>query len=449
MSTAFLQQEYFEQLAHNLISSLQSGEHLFVSLQAEKSHFVRWTQSKVRQTGLVEDATLELTYVLDRAEGRRSMQWQFQLTGLPNEDRTRARYALDTLRTEALTLPLDPFAVLPENTTATVTQAQARLFDPGEAIEILARPLAGLDLAGIYSSGPIVRALATSAGQRAWFSTELMSFDFSLYTAEQKAVKRTWSDPNGSEASYAALLESARLELEMLKKPNRKVPPGEYRAYLPPSAVAEILPTLNWSGFSEAAHRQGQSGLRKLKEGQHLSPLFSLNEDFSNGRTPRFTGLGEIAPERLEVIRKGELVNTLVCARTAQEYGVPSNGATPSETLRAPVIEPGTLDERQALSRLGTGLYLSHLHYLNWSDRNEGSLTGLTRYACFWVENGQIQAPLETLRWDDSVYRFFGTELEALTSEAQAAPDVSTYQTRALGGATSPGALLRSFRVRS
>ena len=32
-----------------------------------------------------------------------------------------------------------------------------------------------------------------------------------------------------------------------------------------------------------------------------------------------------------------------------------------------------------------------NLHYLNWSDNIGGRITGMTRYACFWVENGEIK----------------------------------------------------------
>jgi predicted Zn-dependent protease len=85
------------------------------------------------------------------------------------------------------------------------------------------------------------------------------------------------------------------------------------------------------------------------------------------------------------------------------------------------------------------------LHYLNWSDRPNGRVTGMTRYACFWVEDGAIVAPIENLRFDDSIYRCFGEQLVALTDTAVVIPEVGTYDHRSLGGMWVPGAIVDDF----
>ena len=115
--------------------------------------------------------------------------------------------------------------------------------------------------------------------------------------------------------------------------------------------------------------------------------------------------------------------------------------------MRSPVMNTGSLEKKDVLKELGTGLYLSNLHYLNWSDNTGGRITGLTRYACFWVENGEIQAPIETMRFDDTIYRFFGTELEAVGKAKVYLPNVLTYDGRELGGFSCPGILVKSFAL--
>jgi predicted Zn-dependent protease len=106
---------------------------------------------------------------------------------------------------------------------------------------------------------------------------------------------------------------------------------------------------------------------------------------------------------------------------------------------------PGTLDKEGILSALDTGLYVSNLHYLNWSDLNTGRLTGMTRYACFWVEKGQIKAPIQDLRFDESFYHFLGDGLVELTNFVEKIPDTSTYDKRAVGGVYVPGMLVNGF----
>ncbi len=70
----------------------------------------------------------------------------------------------------------------------------------------------------------------------------------------------------------------------------------------------------------------------------------------------------------------------------------------------------------------------------------------MTRFACWWVEDGVPVAPIEHLRFDDSIFSLFGAQLEALTSERELIPDTSTYEGRSLSTAEVPGALVREMR---
>ncbi len=107
----------------------------------------------------------------------------------------------------------------------------------------------------------------------------------------------------------------------------------------------------------------------------------------------------------------------------------------------------GELDEGDVLSRLDTGLYIGNLWYTNFSDRPAGRLTGMTRFATFWVENGRIQAPVETMRFDDSLFSFLGPHLEALTREPETILPAGTYGARQSGSRTLPGALVGRFTL--
>ena len=99
------------------------------------------------------------------------------------------------------------------------------------------------------------------------------------------------------------------------------------------------------------------------------------------------------------------------------------------------------------LKALGTGVFISNLHYLNYSDRQDCRITGMTRFACWWVEQGELVAPIGVMRFDDSLLRMFGDGLVALTSHAETVPDSSTYGARQLGAVTTPGAIVEGFRL--
>ena len=106
----------------------------------------------------------------------------------------------------------------------------------------------------------------------------------------------------------------------------------------------------------------------------------------------------------------------------------------------------GTLPATDVLKALGTGIYISDLHYLNYSDRQACRMTGMTRFACFWVEDGHLVAPISVMRFDDSLLRMFGSGLMALTQTPELVPDSATYGERHLRSVTAPGALVEAFR---
>ena len=432
----------FGQLTDALLSGLKGGEQLTLALVGEQSQFIRFNRAKVRQGGLVTGATLTLTLMAQE----RTHSYNLPVTGDSQRDQALATAAVAQLRQELPTLPLDPYQVLPQGSATSRDIYQGDLLPPEEAAAAILPPAQSLDFVGLYAGGPAVRGYADSAGQRHWFATDAYTLDYSLFTPEGRAVKGTVAGDTWDAAAYAEKIRASAQQLARLQQPARIVERGSYRTYLAPAAVAELLDMMSWGGVSEAALQRGSSALAALQRGDKpLSDKFSLMENFSHGLVQRFNETGDVAPERLPLIQAGQLVNTLVSARTAKEYGKTANGASAYEGMRSPDIAPGDLDPAAALKHLDTGLYLSNLHYLNWSDRPSGRITGMTRYACFWVENGELVAPIENLRFDESLYRFWGENLLALTRTQEFVPNVGSYENRSLGGSWVPGMLVEDF----
>jgi predicted Zn-dependent protease len=304
---------------------------------------------------------------------------------------------------------------------------------------------AGCDLAGLYAGGVVIRANQNSKGQRHWFATESFFLDYSFYNGS-KAAKGSYASTHWDDDGWLANLSRTRHLLAMLDKPTQSIRPGQYRTYLAPMAVADLIGMMGWYALSGSAWKQGLSPFKKLAEKQaSLSPLLSVQENFGLGLSPRFNSQGEVSAAKQALIEAGELKALLVNSRSAKEYGLPANAANESEAPRAMDVQAGKLEEKDILKALHTGLYVSNLHYLNWSDRVSARVTGMTRYACFWVEQGEIVGPITDMRWDESLYEALGGKLLALTAHTEISPEVQTYSRRALGGARTPGALIEGF----
>jgi predicted Zn-dependent protease len=106
----------------------------------------------------------------------------------------------------------------------------------------------------------------------------------------------------------------------------------------------------------------------------------------------------------------------------------------------------GYIPRQEVLQRLDTGVYINNLWYLNYSDRTACRMTGMTRFATFWVEHGAIQAPLNVMRFDESLYRLLGDNLLGLTAERDFILDSSTYHQRSTNSSRLPGALVEDFQ---
>lgn len=441
----------FDALAESAFAALKPGEELNLNLGAEDQAYIRFNDSKVRQATAVAQRHLALSF---QAGGRRTVL-AFDLTGQPEPDRATLLSLIERARAEATVLPEDPFLVSMRNSGSSASHHQGELPEIGGLLERIAACTAGTDFTGFLASGPQIRAIRNSAGQNHWFATESFFLDYSLFTVnasgENKAVKGLYAGRAWDQARFEAAIAGSRERLALLRRDSRPIPPGGYRVYFAPAAVDEILGMFSWGGVSYGAWKKGDSALQKLIEGEaEFSPLFNLAENFGLGLTPPFNSLGETAPERIEVIEHGKLKNLLASSRSAREYGVESNAAEPegwgSEGMRSPEIGAGGLAEADILRALGTGLYVGNLHYLNWSDSRSARITGMTRYACFQVENGEIVAPIRDLRFDESLYRIFGSELEALTQGTEVQVATGTYGRRALGGSRVPGILVKDFR---
>ena len=437
-------EQLFNQLSEKLINSLNTDEHIKISIDGENSQFIRFSQSKVRQAGLVDDASLSISFIKDE----RTCSGSFTLTGNTQTDEKTAFTELERMKDEVVTLPKDPFVILPEDTGSSRADHRGSLLNQESTVSALSPSMQGVDLAGIWASGCIYTGNANSAGQKHWFSTDTFSMDYSLITPDERMVKGTFAGSHWNQDEYEKNMTNSISKLRMIEKPGKKIKPGSYRTYIAPAGVADIVGMFSWGGVGEASIQQGDSSLCRMRQNDvKMSPCFTLSEDFTSGLVPRFNYNGELAPEKLDLILSGSLNNTLISSRTAKEYGVESNFASEHEAMRSPVLAIGDLKEEDVVQSLDTGIYLSNLHYLNWSDRPGGRITGMTRYACFWVENGEVVAPIENMRFDDSIYNFFGDNLESVTDKNHLHPTVQTYEGRELGGVSCPGILLKSFEL--
>lgn len=432
--------QFFE-LAATLCGEARRDEVLLCQFSAERSDFVRFNRALVRQAGTVEQRYLTLRLL----RARRQASARFALAGSA-ADLELARSMLARLRETLAQLPEDPWLLIAEAPHSTESERRGRIPRAEDVVQLVTTGARGTDFVGFYAGGTVLRGFANSFGQRNWHEVDTFSLDWSLHLHGDKAVKSGYAGFDCDPAVFASKLEGSARELELLRAAPRTLEPGEYRAYLAPRALEEITGLLEWGAFSARARETRQSALLRMAHGERLSPRVTLVENIEEGIAPGFQQDGFSRPARVSLVVNGALGESLVSPRSAQEYGLRTNGANAAESPEALDLAAGGLPAADALAALHRGLYIGNLWYLNFSDKPAGRMTGMTRFATFWVEGGRIVAPVNPLRFDDTIYRMLGAKLVDFTRERELLLSTSTYEERSTTSARLPGALIETLR---
>lgn len=438
-------QDRFLSLAGEVESRLVGREVFTASFHGEDSDFVRFNRSAVRQAGSVAQRSL----TIDLIEGRRHATGTLRLSG-GADDRGRIAGFVEELREIRRQLPEDPYLIYSTDGPSSERRGKGVLPARDEVVEAVVAAGAGRDLVGIYAAGATYSGFANSFGQRNWHENQSFNLDWSFHQDGDRAVKASHAGFEWRSRDFERKIQAASEQLAVLARPPRRLPPGRHRVFLAPAALCEILQLLGWGGFGLRAHRTKTTPLlRMVEDGLRLHPGVRIAERPASGIAPDFQEAGFRRADEVVLIDRGAYRDCLVSPRSAEEFGVRQNGASATEMPVALDMAPGEIDPDGVLAALHTGIYVSNLWYLNFSDRAACRTTGMTRFATFWVENGTIQEPLSVMRFDESVYRILGDRLVGLTREPELLLDPGSYEQRSTDSARLPGVLVDDFTFTS
>ncbi len=437
-------QTYFDELVTGATAALVGDEVLLANISGERTDFIRLNNSDVRQAGTIDQQTL----AVDLVEGQRHTGGSIRLSGDRSVDDVRLAALLGQLREQRAFVADDPFLLYNTEPTSTERVERGSIPEPADALAEIRSAGKGRDLVGIYASGDTFQGFANSLGQRNWFESSTFNLDWCFYLRADKAAKNLYAGFDWDHDAFATKVDWSVRQLKALEREPISLSPGDYRTYLAPRALEELMKLLSYYGaFGIRAHETKQTPLLKmLVEGTTLSPLVNISEDTAHGVAPNFQNAGFLRPDEVPLIVEGTYAETLVSPRSAQEFGVPTNGAIGYEYPQSLAVAPGAIASDTVGEALGSGLFVGNLWYTNFSDQAACRTTGMTRFATFWMDDGEIVAPVNVLRFDDTAYHLLGDQLEGFTDTAEVLLDTTTYERRSADSSRLPGALVGAMR---
>jgi predicted Zn-dependent protease len=287
----------------------------------------------------------------------------------------------------------------------------------------------GLEAAGYCSTEASTHVLVSTTGQRAVSRATTAQLD-GIHRATADAAGDPDGDAGGAAGDTAdgfAQATSVRLaDLDGAACGARaagkavtgrhpiELPPGSYEVVLEPRAVASALVYPAYMGFTGKSHADGTSFVH-LGE-QQWDATIDIWDDASDPRALGTTFDAEGTPKaRLDLVRAGVSVGLTHDRRSAHLAGVaPTGHSIGNEAFGGYATDlflgGGDASPDELVGGIERGLLVTDLWYNRILDPKTQVVTGLTRNGLFLVEDGRVIAPVQNLRYTQSIVAGFGPE---------------------------------------
>jgi PmbA protein len=429
------------------------GEDAQVVVHRERSGLARFAGSEVHQPTLIENTVVQLRVARDGRVGGAS-------TNRVSKDAfealaRRATDAADSSPADPHFLGFAPPADVPEAEGYDGRTAELAAEEQAAHAAAAIEATGSFDAYGFFTSGLTELAVASTTGQATEQSMTdvvavvLAAGDDASGWAEQTAwaVGDVDTAAVAREAAEKASATRGAVELE----------PAAYAAVLEPYAFAELLASFGARAFGGLGLLEGSSYFCDRLGERVFDPKVSIVDDSLDPRgLPKGFDFEGVPKQRVQLVKDGVARGVVWDRRTAVRagdgtastgHGLPSEFARFGPMPLAPFVASGDADSLDELAeRIGDGIYVTRLHYLNTVNPREGIVTGMTRDGTFRIREGKRAEPLVNLRFTVSVPEFLA-DVPGLTTERKLVNLTAFYGDRYVFGAVVPAIASARFNV--
>ncbi|MCF7792670.1 MAG: TldD/PmbA family protein [Candidatus Cloacimonetes bacterium] len=222
------------------------------------------------------------------------------------------------------------------------------------------------------------------------------------------------------------------------------VEPGEYDVILAPRCIGEYFYYLE-SSMTAGSLDHKQSFFEAKLDKKVFPENVTLMDDPNHPEMINFdyNSDGRVYP-KIPIIEKGVFKNFLVSNYYGRKLKMDRNGAD-GEAL---VMLPGNKSLTEMIGTIKKGLYISSLHYMNFINRKETSITGLTRDGTFLIEDGKITKVVNNLRFTEKISEIIENIID-IENETVTIPYSDNYGEFGIYSANMPHVKVKDFNISS
>jgi predicted Zn-dependent protease len=284
-------------------------------------------------------------------------------------------------------------------------------FGPAERAKMVKASTDICEKKGVLGAGYIPKmhwtdAIANTEGLFSYFRYAEASFILTCRTPDQTGSG--WAGTTGQkqvENIDAVSLTNVAADKALRSRKPRALEPGNYTVILEPRPAARFLSlmlgSLNARGAEEGrAFMSGKErGTTRVGE-KVFGDNVTLRSEIGNPilrQTP--VGQDGLAAKSITWVEKGVVKNLFYDRYWAQRQKKEPTGTQTGMSL---VMDGGTSTVEEMIKSTKRGLLISFFWYIRGVDPQTLLNTGMTRDGLFLIENGEIVAPVQNFRWNES-----------------------------------------------
>ncbi len=265
-----------------------------------------------------------------------------------------------------------------------------------------------------------------------------------VHRKSQVTVLETFGGEDFSFFDEKAFSERLLSKISFAQNPIVDVEAGEYEVILAPRCVAEFARYLSYA-MSAGSLDRNSSFFEGKVDSKVFPDLVSITDDPTDPELIHSDyGDGGHIYRPLKLIDRGHFKAFMCGSYHHHKLGLPKNG-NQAACLK---IAPGSSSPDEMIASVKKGLYVSSLHYMNFINPKETSVTGLTRDGTFLIEDGKITKVVNNLRFTERISRIFENVIE-LEDKAFSIPFSGNYGQFSVSTTKAPHARIKSFNITS
>jgi predicted Zn-dependent protease len=306
---------------------------------------------------------------------------------------------------------------------------------------------------GFFTSGVVDLAVASATG----LEVEQRLTDATITVLAADATASGWATRTSWRSGDLDLEGCAREAVEKAERTRGAgtVDPGTYRAVLEPYALAELLQYFADSCFSGRSLVEERSYFAGRIGDRVFAKCVSIADDALDPRNLPKAFDYEGTPKRRVQLAENGVARGAVWDRASARLGgtQPTGHALPAQqrswgpAAYALSMAGGEAESVEELAeRVGDGIYVTRVHYVNTVAPREGILTGMTRDGTFRIRDGRVAEPLANHRFTLAMPDLL-REVLALTRETVLVNQSDFYDERNTAAALVPALATGSFTL--